>query len=201
MTDETGGTLDDVHDRRRVTGIIGLDNATVGSKATINSWDSSVPYAATNSGVAGTTVSNGPISLDSKARIDGLARSTQGSITVAKNAILNGDAWAGTTITGLGKVTGNRIGSSPSPPLSASAPACGAFSSPAGLAGKYTYNQATGDLTVNKGTTTVAPGTYCFHNVTVTGASTLKPTGAVVLKLTASSRRPRTSRTSVRPPT
>ena len=55
----------------------------------------------------------------------------------------------------------------PTPEITAPAvPACSPYSSAAGLAGKFAYNAATGDLTVSGGkTASLANGTYCFHNL------------------------------------
>ena len=48
------------------------------------------------------------------------------------------------------------------------------------ITGTYNYNAAKGDLTVNgNGTATLANGTYCFHNVSVNGGSTLRVNGPV----------------------
>ena len=53
----------------------------------------------------------------------------------------------------------------PSPPARRSATA-------AGISGYFSYNAATGDLTVSGGKTgTLAAGTYCFNNLTLSGGS------------------------------
>src|SRR5262249_29547003 len=64
-------------------------------------------------------------------------------------------------------------------------PACTPFSPNSGISGTYSYNAATGDLTLS-GTNiaTLANGTYCFHNVTLTNSAQLRVNGLVVIKLT-----------------
>src|SRR5262249_3997454 len=64
--------------------------------------------------------------------------------------------------------------------------ACGpAYSSTSGISGTYSYNQNTGNLTLGGlNNATLAPGTYCFNNLTLKGLGQLKVKGMVVIKLT-----------------
>ena len=48
---------------------------------------------------------------------------------------------------------------------------CTPFSPNAGISGSYTYNAGTGDLTASGAIVILASGTYCFHQVTVSGGS------------------------------
>ena len=52
------------------------------------------------------------------------------------------------------------------------------------LYGKYSYNASSGDLAVSSGRVTINAGTYCFHSVKLTGGSTLRVAGPVVIRLT-----------------
>ena len=99
---------------------------------------------------------------------------------------VSGNVTAGTQITGNGTISGTRTANSPSPALMAPpVTACSPYSNASGLGGKYTYSQATGDLTVSgQKTATLAPGTYCFHNLTVSGGSVLTVSGKVKIMLT-----------------
>ena len=65
-------------------------------------------------------------------------------------------------------------------------PACGPPYSPnTGISGTYSYNPGTGDLSLSGvNIATLANGTYCFHNVTITNSAQLKVNGPVVIKLT-----------------
>ncbi|HZF39565.1 MAG TPA: hypothetical protein VE715_12125, partial [Blastocatellia bacterium] len=65
-------------------------------------------------------------------------------------------------------------------------PACGPpYSSNSGISGSYSYNASTGDLILSGvNIATLANGTYCFHNVTLTNSAQLKVDGPVVIKLT-----------------
>ena len=65
-------------------------------------------------------------------------------------------------------------------------PACGPpYSSNSGISGAYSYNAATGDLTISgNNIATMANGTYCFRNLTVTNSAQLRVNGPVVIKLT-----------------
>jgi hypothetical protein len=53
------------------------------------------------------------------------------------------------------------------------------------ITGAYTYDPVKGNLTVSGGgMATMAAGTYCFNNVTVSGGSTLAFSGAVIMNVT-----------------
>lgn len=64
--------------------------------------------------------------------------------------------------------------------------ACGpSYSTNSGLSGTYSYNASTGDLTLSGiNNATLANGTYCFHNLTLTNSGQLKVNGTVVIRLT-----------------
>jgi hypothetical protein len=155
-----------------VPGVVGLDSVALGGQG------------AAVDGSGATVFSNGAVAL-SHAHVTGDVRSAQSSVSMDADGTVSGDVTAGTTITG-GTIGGTATPNAPSSPLAAPAVTpCSPFSGAAGLGGKYAYNAATGDLTVAGGkTATLAAGTYCFHNVTVSGQSVLTVTGAVKIVLT-----------------
>ena len=60
--------------------------------------------------------------------------------------------------------------------------ACAPYTSATAFGGATSYSAATGDLVIGAGkTVTLAAGTYCFHNVTLTGTGALNVGGAVVI--------------------
>ena len=60
--------------------------------------------------------------------------------------------------------------------------ACSPYTSATAFGGATSYSAATGDLVIGSGkTVTLAAGTYCFHNVTLTGTGALNVGGAVVV--------------------
>jgi hypothetical protein len=65
-------------------------------------------------------------------------------------------------------------------------PACSPFTGTAGISGgPFNYNAAKGDLTVGGGkSVTLANGTYCFHDLTLSGGSKLNVNGPVKIFLT-----------------
>ncbi len=155
-------------------GVVGLDGITFGGEGALID------------GASVRAFSNGAISL--AGTVDGNVRSAQSSVALKKGALVTGDVIAGTTITVApgGAINGTSTEHSPTEPLAPDAvPACSPFSDASGISGGFTYDAARGDLTVKGGkTATLAAGTYCFHNVTVSGGSTLNVGGAVTLVLT-----------------
>jgi len=166
-------------------GIVGLNSVGFGGNAlTVDSFDSSVgAYGSGNRGSAATLFSNGPIGLG-HADLGGDVVSALSSVNLDK-ATVSGNVTAGTSITGSGSVGGTSTANSPSAPLTAPAVAgCSPYSSASGIGGKFTYSPVTGDLTVGGGkTATLVPGTYCFHNVVVSGGSVLTVAGPVTIRL------------------
>jgi hypothetical protein len=62
---------------------------------------------------------------------------------------------------------------------------CAPYSSGAGLDGDYTYDSATGDLSVSDGQTLIiTAGAYCFGSVTLSGSASLAVGGPVGISLT-----------------
>jgi hypothetical protein len=120
------------------------------------------------------------------AQVYGDVRSALGTVSLAPHSLVSGDVWAGTTITNGGTINGTANAGSPSAPIVAPTPAtCSPYSSGAGISGRYSYDPARGDLTVSgQGAATLANGTYCFHNVTVSGGATLAVNGPVQINLT-----------------
>jgi hypothetical protein len=167
------------------TGVVGLESVTVnGMNALVDSFYSSAgPYGAGNKGAAVNVLGNGAIALGG-AKVHGELRSTQASVTLKDGALVTGDVTAGTTIKNAGTINGTATPNSPSAPLAPAPVAeCLPFSGGFGVSGKFTYNAIKGDLTV-KGPATLADGTYCFHNVTLTGGGMLRVTGPVAIGLT-----------------
>jgi hypothetical protein len=188
VEDESGGTGSTsftivVH----VTGIIGLDSALVGSnKAVVDSFDSALgPYGSGNHGSAALLLGNNGITLGG-AKVYGDVRSALGAVSLQQSSLVTGDVTAGTTIVNGGTINGTATPNSPSAAIVAPAPAsCSPYSSSAGISGRFSYDPIRGDLTVSgQGMATLANGTYCFHNVTVTGGATLAVNGPVQINLT-----------------
>jgi len=92
-----------------------------------------------------------------------------------------------TTLDNRGTILGT-IYHQTSPPFVAPIPnACGSYTTgpTTWITGDYTYHATKGDLTVNgNGTATLANGTYCFHNVSVSGGATLRVNGPVTINVT-----------------
>src|SRR4029079_7623269 len=154
--------------------------------ALIDSYDSSAgAYGGPNKGDDARVFSNGPITLGGK--VFGNVRSAQLTVTLKKDAVVNGDVIAGTTIANFGTINATATENSPTEPLAPDAvAACSPFSDGSGISGVFTYDAAKRDLPVKGGKPArPAAGTYCFHNVTVGGGSTLRTAGAVVLTLNA----------------
>jgi hypothetical protein len=166
-------------------GIVGLNGVAFGGNAlTVDSFDSSAgAYGPGNSGSAATLFSNGPIGLG-HADVGGDVVSALSSVDLDR-ATISGNVTAGTWIAGDGTVGGTSTANSPSAPLAAPAVGgCSPYSGASGISGKFTYSPATGDLTVGGGkTATLAAGTYCFHNVVVSGGAMLTVAGPVTIRL------------------
>ena len=170
-------------------GVIGLDGLTVGGRTTfVDSFDSADGrYGPANRADDADAFSNGAIGVDA-GRIGGDARSANGAVSVIKGGKISGDVLAGGAITLAtgGTIGGTSTPNTASPTISAaSVSACSPYSSSAGLSGKFTYNPATGDLTVGGGkTVTLADGDYCFRNITLSGGAILAVNGPVRIELT-----------------
>jgi hypothetical protein len=166
-------------------GIVGLDSVTLGGKNLVDSYDASAgPYGPGNTGDAASVFSNGVIALGGGS-VHGEVRSAGGSVSLDKGGLVTGDVTAGGAIANRGTINGTVTPNTPTPEIAAPAvPACSPYSSAAGLGGKFAYNPATGDLTVSGGkTATLANGTYCFHNLVLSGGSELTVSGPVSIVL------------------
>ncbi len=169
-----------------LSGIIGLQKVTIGaSSAVVDSYDSSIGYPSSQSNDA-FLLSNGTITLQG-AKLHGDMISTQGNVILQTNSLVTGDLYYSTTLSNQGTVQGT-IYHQTSPPFVAPLPdACGSYTkAPATwITGTYTYDATKGNLTVSGGgTATLASGTYCFNNVTVSGGSTLRINGSVIINVT-----------------
>jgi hypothetical protein len=157
-------------------GVIGLQSVSIrGNRAVI---DSIAPRRVT-------LASNGSITLKG-AEVRGNVLSTHGSVTLTKASRVTRNVRAGTRIRNAGNIGGIARAHSPSPTITA-APiaACSPFSGRTGLSGGFTYDPATGDLRVDRGATlTLAPGTYCFHALTIARRAVLNVTGPVTIAVT-----------------
>jgi hypothetical protein len=168
-----------------LAGIVGLESVTVnGDNSLIDSFDSSAgAYGPGNMGTAVSLLSNGVVTLGG-ATVHGDVRSTQASVVLKDSALVTGDVTAGTTIKNGGTINGTATPNSPAALMTpAPVPDCSPFGAVSGIGGKSSYNPAKGDLTV-KSSVTLADGTYCFHNVTLSGGGMLRVTGPVTIKLT-----------------
>ncbi len=167
-------------------GVIGLDSVLLGGKGTlIDSFDSDAgAYGPANRTSTVDLFSNGGVAVGA-ARVAGDIRSATGGVTIDKDGRVTGDVRAGTTIVNLGTIGGTATPDSPSPTIAAPAvAACSPFSGSGGLSGRFTYSPATGNLTVGGGrTVTLANGSYCFNNVTLSGGSTLAVGGPVTISI------------------
>jgi hypothetical protein len=157
-----------------------------GTGSLVDSFDSGVgPYGSANQAGEANVFSNGLVAVDST-RVAGDVRSAQGGVTIDKNGTVMGNVRAGTTIATAGTIGGTATPNAQSPPIAApTVAACNPFSDASGISGKFTYNAATGDITVTAGTTvTLADGTYCFHKLTLSGGSSLTVSGPVSIVVT-----------------
>ena len=167
--------------------LVGLDGVSIGSTpALIDSFDSAKgQYGAGNKGSAAILVSNGAVSIEGS-KVYGDVRSTASGVTLKSSSLVTGSVTAATTITNGGTIQGASTPNSPSTAVAAQAVApCSPFSPAASIGGKFTYNASTGDLTVNGNrTATLAAGSYCFHNLTLSGGGRLTASGPVTIHLT-----------------
>lgn len=171
-----------------ITSIIGLESVSITGSAYADSYNSTGGYPATK-GSQANIVSNGTITMGGSGKVWGNVRSTQAGINMSGASQVTGNATAGTTVTlsGSASVGGTQTNNSPAPPVTLPlVTACGPpYSSNSGISGTYSYNSSTGNLTLSGvNIATLANGTYCFNNVTLTNSAQLKVNGPVVIKLT-----------------
>ena len=171
-----------------LTSIIGLDSVSISGSGLVDSYDSTGGYPATKGSLAN-VLSNGTITLAGSGKVSGNVRSTRAGVAMSGASQVTGNATAGTTVSRSGSATvGGTITNNALAPVMTlpSVPACGPPYSPnSGITGTYTYNASTGDLSLSGvNIATLANGTYCFHNVTLTNSAQLKVNGLVVIKLT-----------------
>jgi len=167
-------------------GVIGLDSVALsGNEAVVDSFDSAAGAYPASKGSAASVFSNGPIGLDAT-KTYGTVRSALAGVTLKAGGLVTGDVRAGTTVQSKGTIGGTVTQNAPSPTIAAPAvQACSPFSDASRLSGKFAYAAATGDLTVSGGNTaTLAEGTYCFRNVTLSGGSVLAVAGPVKIVVT-----------------
>lgn len=170
-----------------VTSLIGLDSVSITGLAYTDSYNSTGGYPATKGSLVN-VLSNGTITLGNSGKVWGNVRSTQAGVNMSGASQVTGDATAGTTVSRSGSalVGGTITNNAPAPTMTMPAvPACSPFSSNSGISGTYSYNSSTGDLSLSGiNVATLANGTYCFHNLTLTNSGELKVNGPVVIKLT-----------------
>jgi hypothetical protein len=166
-----------------VPGVVGLDSLGASGTNTIDSYNSANgPYGGANKGSNASVFSNGSLTLGSS-QVGGTVRSATGNVVLGGGGLITGDVRAGTTITNGGTIQGTKTPNSPSQTINPSPVAACSPYTPATAFGGYTsYSAATGDLVIGSGkTVTLAAGTYCFRNVTLTGGGTLNAGGAVTV--------------------
>lgn len=170
-----------------ITSIIGLDSVSITGDSFVDSYNSAGGYPATKGSLAN-VLSNGTITLGGSGKVFGNVRSTRQGITMTGSTSITGNATAGTTVnkgpsaTVGGSITNNALAPFMTLP---SAVACSTFSSSSGITGSFSYNSATGNLTISgSNVATLAEGTYCFHNISLTNSGQLKVNGPVTIKLT-----------------
>jgi hypothetical protein len=171
-----------------LTSIIGLDSVLISGAGPIDSYNSNGSYPATKSSLAN-VVSNGTITMTGSAKVWGNVRSTRAGVVMSGASQVTGNATAGTTVSKSGSaiVGGTTTNNALAPVMVLpAASVCGPpYSSSSGISGTYSYNASTGDLTLSGvNIATLANGTYCFHNVTMTNSAQLKVNGPVTIKLT-----------------
>lgn len=171
-----------------ITSIIGLDSVSISGSGLVDSYSSAGGYPATQGSLAN-VLSNGTITLANSGKVSGNVRSTRAGVAMSGASLVTGNATAGTTVTRTGSATvGGTITNNQLAPVMTmpSVSACGPpYSSNSGITGTYTYNSTTGDLSLSGvNIATLANGTYCFHNITLTNSAQLKVNGLVVIKLT-----------------
>jgi DNA/RNA endonuclease G, NUC1 len=171
-----------------LTSLVGLDGVTISGAAFVDSYDSNGGYPATKGSLT-KVLSNGAIIIAGSGKVWGNVRSTQAGVAISGASKVTGNATAGTTVSrsGSGAVGGTITNNALSPLVALPAvAACGpAYSSNSGISGTYSYDANTGDLILSGiNSATLANGTYCFHNLTLTNIAQLKVDGPVVIKLT-----------------
>jgi hypothetical protein len=170
-----------------LSGIIGLNSIVIGADtALVDSYSSSIGYPASH-GSDATLLSNGPITLQGADVYGDMVAG--GKVTLQANSLVDGNIYYGSTtsVAGSAVVHGSWI-SQANTFIDAPIPApCGSYTqNPATwITGAYTYDPVKGNLTVSGGgMATMAGGTYCFNNVTVSGGSTLAFSNAVTINVT-----------------
>jgi uncharacterized repeat protein (TIGR01451 family) len=171
-----------------LTSIIGLDSVSIGGASLVDSYDSTGTYQATKGSLAN-VVSNGTITFTNSGKVAGNVRSTRAGVNLSGASQVTGNATAGTTVSVSGSASvGGTITNNQLAPIMTlpTVSACGPPYSPnSGISGTYSYNPSTGDLSLSGvNIATLANGTYCFHNVTLTNSAQLKVNGPVVIKIT-----------------
>jgi hypothetical protein len=171
-----------------LTSIIGLDSVSISGAALVDSYNSTGTYQATKGSLAN-VLSNGTITLTNSGKVAGNVRSTRAGVVMSGASQVTGNATAGTTVSksGSASVGGTTTNNQLAPVMTLPAvSACGPpYSSNSGISGTYSYNSSTGDLSLSGvNVATLANGTYCFHNVTLTNSAQLKVNGLVVIKIT-----------------
>jgi hypothetical protein len=171
-----------------ITSVIGLDSASLSGNALVDSYDSTGGYPATKGSLAN-FLSNGVVSDAGSSKMFGNVRSTRVGVSVLGTSQVNGNATAGTTVTKAASavITGTITNNALAPVMTLpSVVACGPPYSPnSGISGTYSYNAGTGNLSLSgNNIATLANGTYCFNNVTLTNSAQLKVNGLVTIKLT-----------------
>jgi len=171
-----------------LTSLIGLDSVSMSGSGLVDSYDSVGGYPATKGSLAN-VLSNGTVTLVGSSKVFGNVRSTRVGVSVSGTSQVNGNATAGTTVSVIpsGVVTGTITNNQLVPVMTVpSVTACGPPYSPnSGITGSYSYNPATGDLSLSgNNIATLANGTYCFHNIALTNSAQLRVNGLVVIKLT-----------------
>lgn len=170
-----------------LTSIVGLDSVSITGSGLVNSYNSAGGYPATQGSLVN-VLSNGTITLGNSGKVMGNVRSTRAGVAMSGASQVTGNATAGTTVSRSGSATvGGTITNNQLAPVMTlpAVAACSPYSSNSGISGTFSYNQSTGDLTLSGvNIATLANGTYCFHNITLTNSAQLKVNGLVVIKLT-----------------
>jgi uncharacterized repeat protein (TIGR01451 family) len=171
-----------------LTSIVGLDSVSITGAGPVDSYDSNGGYSATKGSLAN-VLSNGTITMTGSAKVAGNVRSTRAGVVMSGASQVTGNATAGTTVSrsGSASVGGVITNNALAPVISLQpVPTCGPpYSSNSGISGSYSYNASTGDLSLSGvNVATLANGTYCFHNLSVTSSSQLKVNGPVTIRLT-----------------
>jgi uncharacterized repeat protein (TIGR01451 family) len=171
-----------------LTSIVGLDSVSITGNGLVDSYDSVGGYPATKGSLAN-VLSNGTITISGSSKVFGNVRSTRVGVNLTGTSQVSGNVTAGTTVSkAASAVIGGTITNNALAPVMTlpAVPACGPPYSPnSGISGTYSYNASTGNLNLSgNNIATLANGTYCFNNVTLTNSAQLKVNGPVVIKLT-----------------